>query len=214
MSFGYLVQRAMGRPQDDSIPGSQFYSTKGHLFFSHSFIMDIKVLFLSLLYNGFKSVLLPSKRVWFCQNNRHRGLLGSGIQLSHVTFQIWIVSQLIISLKMKRISIIYWQSASLTMLKPWIVWITTNCGQFFKRWEYQTTLLPFLESCMQVKKQHFEPDMEKQIGSKLEKEYVKAVYCHPAYLTSMQSTSCKMPGCMNHRLLELRLPEDTQMIPF
>ena len=71
MSFGYLVQRAIGRPQDDSIPGSQFYSTKGHLFFSHSFIMDIKVLSLSLLYNGFKSVLLPSKRVWFCQNNRH-----------------------------------------------------------------------------------------------------------------------------------------------
>ena len=61
MSFGYLVQRAMGRPQDDSIPGSQFYSTKGHLFFSHSIIMDIKVLFLSLLYNGFKSVLLPPK---------------------------------------------------------------------------------------------------------------------------------------------------------
>ena len=46
--------------------------------------------------------------------------------------------------------------------------------------------------CMQVRKQQLELDMEKQAGSKLEKEYVKAVYCHPAYLTYMQSTSCKM----------------------
>jgi len=45
------------------------------------------------------------------------------------------------------------------------------------------------EICMQVKKQHLELDMEQQIGSKLGKEYVKAVYCHPAYLTYMQSTS-------------------------
>ena len=43
-----------------------------------------------------------------------------------------------------------------------------------------------------------EPDMEQQTGSKLGKEYVKAVYCHPAYLTYMQSTSCKMPGWMKH----------------
>ena len=47
---------------------------------------------------------------------------------------------------------------------------------------------------MQVKEQQFEPDMEQQAGSKLEKEYVKAVYCHSAYLTYMQSTSCKMPN--------------------
>ena len=47
--------------------------------------------------------------------------------------------------------------------------------------------------CMQVKKQQLEPDME-QTGSKLEKEYIKALYCHPAYLTAMQSTSCEMPG--------------------
>ena len=58
---------------------------------------------------------------------------------------------------------------------------------------------------MQVKKQQFELDMEKQIGSKLGKEYTKAVYCHPAYLTSMQSTSCKMLGWMEHKL-ESRLP--------
>ena len=53
---------------------------------------------------------------------------------------------------------------------------------------------------MQVKKQQLELDMEKQIGSNLGKEYIKAVYCHPAYLTYMHSTSCKMPGWMNHKL--------------
>ena len=49
---------------------------------------------------------------------------------------------------------------------------------------------------MQVRKQQLELDMEQQTGSKLEKEYVKAVYCHPAYLTYMQSISCEMPGWM------------------
>ena len=53
---------------------------------------------------------------------------------------------------------------------------------------------------MQVKKQQLEPDMEQQTGSKLGKEYIKAVYCHPAYLTYMQNTSCKMPGWMTHKL--------------
>ena len=47
---------------------------------------------------------------------------------------------------------------------------------------------------MQVKKQQLEPDVEQQPGSKLGKKYVKAIYCHPAYLTYMQSTSCEMPG--------------------
>ena len=53
---------------------------------------------------------------------------------------------------------------------------------------------------MWVKKQQLEPDMEQQTGSKLGKEYVKAVYCHPAYLTYMQSTSCEMLGWMKHKL--------------
>jgi len=69
-------------------------------------------------------------------------------------------------------------SASLTMLKSLIVWIITNCGKFFKRWESQTTLPVSWEICMQVKNQQLEPDMEQQIGSKLGEEYVKAVYCH------------------------------------
>ena len=59
---------------------------------------------------------------------------------------------------------------------------------------------------MQVKKQQLELDMEQQTGSKSGKEYAKAAYCHPAYLTYMQRTSCKMPGRMKHKL-ESRLPE-------
>ena len=55
---------------------------------------------------------------------------------------------------------------------------------------------------MQVKKQHSDPDMLQWTGSKLGNEYVKAVCCHPAYLTSMQSTSCEMPGWMNPKLDE------------
>ena len=71
---------------------------------------------------------------------------------------------------------------------------------------------------MQVKKEQLEPDMEQQTGSKLGKEYVKAVYCHPAYLTYVQSTSCEMLGWTNHKL-ESRFPgeisatSDMQMTP-
>ena len=71
---------------------------------------------------------------------------------------------------------------------------------------------------MQVRKQQLELDMEQQTGSKSGKEYVKVVYCHPVYLTYMQSTSCEMPGWMQHKL-ESKLPEeisitsDMQMIP-
>ena len=72
-------------------------------------------------------------------------------------------------------------SASLTMLKPLSVWITTNYWTFFKRGEYQTTLPASWEICMQVKKQHLEPDMEQQIGSKSGNESIKDVYCYPAY---------------------------------
>ena len=71
------------------------------------------------------------------------------------------------------------------MPKPLTVWITTNNGKFLNRWEYQTTWLAFWENCMQVKKQQLELDMELQTGSKSGKEYVKAEYCHLAYLTYM-----------------------------
>ena len=71
---------------------------------------------------------------------------------------------------------------------------------------------------MQVKKQHLELDMEQQTVSKLGKEYVKAVYCQPAYLTYMQSTSCEMPGWMKQKLEsrllgEISITSDMQMTP-
>ena len=69
------------------------------------------------------------------------------------------------------------------MLKPLTVWITINCGKFWKSGEYQTTRPASWETCMQVRKQQLELDMERQTGSKSGKEYIKAVYCHPAYLT-------------------------------
>ena len=93
--------------------------------------------------------------------------------------------------------------------KLWKIW---------KRWEYQTTWPASWETYIQVRKQQLELDMEQQTGSNQEKEYVKAVYCHPAYLTSMQSTSWETLGWKKHKL-ESRLPgeisitSDMQMTP-
>ena len=91
----------------------------------------------------------------------------------------------------KQLLLLYWLPP-----KPLTMWITANCGKFWKRWEYQTTLPASWEICMQVKKQ--------QTGSKSGKEYIKYVYCHPAYLTYMQSTSWEMLGWKKHKL-ETRL---------
>ena len=71
---------------------------------------------------------------------------------------------------------------------------------------------------MQVKKQELELDMEQQTGSKSGKEYIKAVYCHPAYLTCMQSTSWEMLDWMKHKLEsrllgEISITSDVQMTP-
>ena len=107
--------------------------------------------------------------------------------------------------------LLYWLCQSL--------WL---CGsqqteQFLKRWEFQTTLPVSWESCMWNKKQQVEPAVEQWTGSKLGKEYFKAVYGLSAYLTSMQSTSCEMPGWMNHKLESRLLGEIStshmQMIP-
>ena len=73
------------------------------------------------------------------------------------------------------------------------------------------------ETCMQVRKQQLEPDMEQQTGSKLGKGYVKAVYCHPAYLTYMQYIM-QMPGWMKHRLESrllggISITSDMEMTP-
>ena len=84
----------------------------------------------------------------------------------------------------------------------------TNC---------QTTILVSWKTWMQVKRQQLEPDMEQWTSSTLEKEYVKAEYCHPAYLTYTQSASFKMPGWLTHKLESRLLGEistisDMQMI--
>ena len=85
----------------------------------------------------------------------------------------------------------------MTTLKPLTVWITINCGKFLKRWGYPRNLYEGQEVTVL--------DMEQWTGSKLGREYVKAIYCHPAYLTYMWSTSCEMQGWMTHKL-ESRLP--------
>ena len=76
------------------------------------------------------------------------------------------------------------------------------------RWEYQTTLSASCEICMQVKEQELEPDMEQQNGSKSGKESIKALYCHPAYLTYMQCTSSDRLGWMKHKLESRLLGEE------
>ena len=107
-------------------------------------------------------------------------------------------------------------SALLPIPKPLTVWITINCGTFWKRWEYQTTWAASWEIRVQVRKQQLELDMEQQTGSKSGKEYVKAVYCHPAYLTNMQDTSWEMPCWMKCKLEsrlagEISITADMQM---
>ena len=109
-------------------------------------------------------------------------------------------------------------SALLTMPKPLTMLVTINCGKFWKRWEYQTTWPASWEISMQVRKQQLELDMEQQTGSKKEKEYVKAVHCHPSYLPSMQSTSWETLGWMKHELKsrlpgEISITSDIQMTP-
>ena len=80
-------------------------------------------------------------------------------------------------------------------------------SMFPKQWDYKVSMTyceKFLpaswEICMQVKKLQLELDMKQWTGFKLGKEYIKGVYCQPTYLNNMQSTSCKMPGCMKHKL--------------
>ena len=85
------------------------------------------------------------------------------------------------------------------MLKPLTVWITTNCGKFLKRWGYPRNLYAGQEATVST-------GHGTMTGSKLGKEYIKAIYCHPAYLTYMWSTSCEMQGWMTHKL-ESRLQE-------
>ena len=85
---------------------------------------------------------------------------------------------------------------------PFCWWLS----ELFLVWGlYESHCLP--QNLYAIKKQQLEPDMEQRTGSKLGKEYIKAVYCHPAYLTYMQSTSCKMLGWMKHKLKSRLLGE-------
>ena len=107
-------------------------------------------------------------------------------------------------------------SVSLTTLKPLTLWITTNCGKFLKRWKSQTTLPGSWETCMQAKKQQLELNTKQWTSFKLGMESIKAVYCHPAYLIYMQSTSYGTSGWMNHKvgwrlLEEISVTSDMQM---
>ena len=97
------------------------------------------------------------------------------------------------------------------------MWLTTN-WKILKEMGISEHLTCLLRNRKKVKKQLLEPDMEQQTGSKMGKEYIKAIYCHPAYLTYMQSTSCEMPGWMKHKLESRLLGEisttlDMQRIP-
>ena len=108
-------------------------------------------------------------------------------------------------------------SASLTILKPLTMWITTN-WKILKEMGISDHLTCLLRTCMWIKKQQLELDTEQLTGSKLGKEHVRAVYCHSAYLTYMQSTSCEMLGWMTHKLEsrflgEISTTSDMQMIP-
>ena len=104
------------------------------------------------------------------------------------------------------------------MPKPLTMWITTN-WKVLKEMGIPDHLTSLLRNLYAGQEATVRTDMEQWTGSKLGKEYVKAVYCHPAYLTYMQSTSCKMPEWMKHKL-ESRLPggeisitSDMQMTP-
>ena len=107
-------------------------------------------------------------------------------------------------------------SALLTMPKP-LTLDHNKLWKILKEMGIPDHFTCFLRN-MQVKKQQLKPDMEQQIGSNLGKEYIKAVYCHPAYLAYMQSISFKVPGWMRHKLEsrwpgEISITLDMQMIP-
>ena len=107
-------------------------------------------------------------------------------------------------------------SALLTLPKPLTLWIATNCGTFLKRWEYQTSWPASWEICMQVRKAIVKTGHGTTDRFQIGKEHVKAVYCHPTYLTYVQSTSWEMLGWEKHKLEsrlqgEISITSDMQM---
>jgi len=94
------------------------------------------------------------------------------------------------------------------MLKPLTVWVTTNCGKFLKKWEKQTTLPASCETYMLVKKQQLELEMEQQTGSRLGKEYVKAVYCLSLCLLNLYEAQAEIK-IARRNINNLRYADDT-----
>ena len=145
---------------------------------------------------------LPDVQAWFRKGR------GTRDQIANIH---WIIKK---SRKFKKI--IYLCFTDYT--KALTVWITMNSEKFLKWWENHYILPVSWETSVKVKKKKLELDMEQLTGSNLGKEYDKAVYCHPACLFYMKSTSCKMPGWMNHKLESIMLgvistTSDMQMIP-
>ena len=130
-------------------------------------------------------------------------------QIANICWVIWKAREF---QKKKNLLLLHWL--------PWSFWLcgSQQTGKFFKRWEYQSTLPASWETYTLVKKQQLEPHVKQQTGSKLRKGYIKAVYCHPAYLTYIQSTSWEILGWMKHKLKsrllrEISITSDRQMIP-
>ena len=131
-----------------------------------------------------------------------------------------------------------WRNHEMSFRKWWVFYykedLNTSLAEWYKNEEFDTnwsrnkpifwiyiwTYIPPVswETCIQVKKQKLEPDMEQQTGSKLGKVYIRAVYCHSAYLTYMHSASCEIPSWiklkLESRLLrEISITSDMQIIP-
>ena len=104
------------------------------------------------------------------------------------------------------------------MPKPLTVWITTNCGKFLTRDGIPDNLTCLLRNLYAGQEATVRTGHGTTDGSELGKEYIKAVYCHPAYLTYIQSTSCETPGWMKHKLEsrsleEIPITSDMQITP-
>ena len=102
---------------------------------------------------------------------------------------------------------------SYTIIKLLTVWIITHHEKFLNRWSTRPPLPVSGETCMWVKKQHLESDMEEWTGSKLGKEYNRVIYCHHAYLTYMLSTRCEMPDWNQDCQEKYPTISDMQIIP-
>ena len=110
---------------------------------------------------------------------------------------LWSNSHICTWLLEKTSALLVWTFVSKLMSLHWLCWLQQT-GKLLKRWQYQITLTCLLRNLYEGQEATVKIGHGQQNGSKLWKEYVKAEYHHPAYLTYMQSTSCKMPGRVNH----------------